>query len=192
MNKVEVNNGWYVFVADYLDSSAANDTFTYFIENLPWKTGEIKLFGKVHPIPRKQVYFSDDNLSYSYSGKKLEIDEWNKKVLELKVGLSSSLHVEFNACLANLYRDGQDSNGWHSDNEKELGINPVIASLSFGTTRRFDLKHKLTNQKLSFQLTSGSLLVMGGEMQQFWKHQVPKEKKVQDPRVNLTFRKIIV
>ena len=90
-----------------------------------------------------------------------------------------------------MYRNGQDSNGWHADDEKELGQNPIIASLSFGATRRFDLKHKLTNERISFELNSGSLLVMGGEMQHFWKHQIPKQKKIDEPRINLTFRKII-
>jgi alkylated DNA repair dioxygenase AlkB len=88
----------------------------------------------------------------------------------------------------NLYRNGQDSNGWHADNEPELGINPVIASLSLGATRRFDLRHNLSNKKISIDLTNGSLLLMKGEMQHFWKHQIAKSKKVDAARVNLTFR----
>ena len=163
----------------------------YLLNELNWKSGEIKLFGKVYPIPRKQVYFSDNGLSYSYSGKELIIDAWDENVLNMKRRLQALLNVEFNACLSNLYRNGQDSNGWHSDNEKELGTNPIIASVSFGATRRFDLKHQSNKQKLSFQLTSGSLLVMGGEMQHFWKHQIPKQKNINDPRVNLTFRQVL-
>jgi len=191
MERVELNNGWYIFEENFYNSPKSEVLHSYLINELPWKSGEIKLFGKVHPIPRKQVYFSDNRLSYSYSGKELVIDAWDENVLGIKSRVEALLNVEFNACLANLYRNGQDSNGWHSDNEKELGKNPIIASVSFGATRRFDLMHKATKQKLSFQLTSGSLLVMGGEMQHFWKHQIPKQNKIDESRVNLTFRKII-
>jgi alkylated DNA repair dioxygenase AlkB len=191
MERVELNNGWYIFEENFYDSLKSEVLHSYLINELPWKSGEIKLFGKVHPIPRKQVYFSDNRLSYSYSGKELVIDTWDENVLGIKSRVEALLNVEFNACLANLYRNGQDSNGWHSDNEKELGKNPIIASVSFGATRRFDLMHQATKQKLSFQLTSGSLLVMGGEMQHFWKHQIPKQNKIDESRVNLTFRKII-
>ena len=186
MKRVELNNGWYIFLENFYSSSESTHLLNYLLNELNWKSGEIKLFGKVYPIPRKQVYFSDNGLSYSYSGKELIIDAWDENVLNMKRRLQALLNVEFNACLSNLYRNGQDSNGWHSDNEKELGTNPIIASVSFGATRRFDLKHQSNKQKLSFQLTSGSLLVMGGEMQHFWKHQIPKQKNINDPRVNLT------
>lgn len=191
MKRVELNNGWYIFLENFYSSSESTHLLNYLLNELPWKSGEIKLFGKVYPIPRKEVYFSDNKLSYSYSGKELIIDIWDENVLEIKSRVEALLNVEFNACLSNLYRNGKDSNGWHADNEKELGKNPIIASLSFGATRRFDLRHQSTKEKLSFQLTSGSLLVMGGEMQHFWKHQIPKQKNVNDPRVNLTFRQVL-
>jgi alkylated DNA repair dioxygenase AlkB len=191
MKRIEVNNGWYIFIENFFETPKSEALHSYFINKLPWKSGEIKLFGKVYPIPRKEVYFSDNKLSYSYSGKELIIDVWDENVLEIKGRVEALLNVEFNACLSNLYRNGQDSNGWHADNEKELGKNPIIASVSFGATRRFDLRHQSTKEKLSFQLTSGSLLVMGGEMQHFWKHQIPKQKNVNDPRVNLTFRQVL-
>ena len=191
MKRVELNNGWYIFLENFYSSSESTHLLNYLLNELNWKSGEIKLFGKVYPIPRKQVYFSDNGLSYYYSGKELIIDAWDENVLNMKRRLQALLNVEFNACLSNLYRNGQDSNGWHSDNEKELGTNPIIASVSFGATRRFDLKHQSNKQKLSFQLTSGSLLVMGGEMQHFWKHQIPKQKNINDPRVNLTFRQVL-
>ncbi len=105
--------------------------------------------------------------------------------------LELSVSAKFNAVLFNLYRNGNDSNGWHSDNEKSLGKNPIIASLSLGETRRFDLKHNLNNSKISFNLKTGSLFVMGGEMQHFWKHQLPKMSKINAPRINLTFRKMV-
>ena len=190
MNKVQVKNGWYIFLEDFYDAPAAKKLYDDLLDNLPWKSGEIKLFGKVHAVPRKQVYFSDDNLNYSYSGKQLDIDPWDERMLSIKKRLETELGTPFNACLANLYRNGLDSNGWHADDEKELGVNPLIASLSFGTTRRFDLKHTLTNEKISFELNTGSLLVMGGEIQHFWKHQIPKQKKIESGRINLTFRNI--
>lgn len=191
MIKNQIINGWYLYFEDFLEESKSIELLEYYMNNLPWKSGEITLFGKTCPIPRKQVYFSDDNLSYGYSGKELVIDEWDPLVLAIKDEIEVFVGEQFNACLANLYRDGQDSNGLHADNEKELGINPIIASVSFGATRRFDLKHTRTQEKLSFDLKSGSLFVMGGEMQHHWKHQIPKQRNVQEPRVNLTFRKII-
>lgn len=112
-------------------------------------------------------------------------------MLQLKLRLEQEFDIQFNSVLANLYRDGKDSNGWHADNEKELGKNPIIASLSFGSERRFDLKHQLTKKKISFDLKNGALLIMGGEMQHFWKHQIAKSSKISEQRINLTFRRII-
>ncbi|MDG0974571.1 MAG: alpha-ketoglutarate-dependent dioxygenase AlkB [Crocinitomicaceae bacterium] len=191
MVKVEITNGWYVHEENYIHQNLAEEILNTLFRELPWKSGEIQLFGKVYIIPRKQVYFSENQLGYSYSGKQLVIDVWHPTVLEIKEKVSKELNSEFNACLANLYRNGLDSNGWHADNEKVLGENPLIASLSFGATRRFDLRHKVTNEKLSVELKSGSLFVMGGEMQHYWKHQLPKQRKVKEPRINLTFRRII-
>ena len=119
------------------------------------------------------------------------VSEWNETLSEIKKKVEKISESSFNACLANLYRDGKDSNGWHADNEKELGKNPIIASLSFGATRTFKLKHLQTNEKIDIELTTGSLLIMGGEMQHYWKHQIPKTKKFKAPRINLTFRKLI-
>ena len=99
--------------------------------------------------------------------------------------------MQFNCVLVNLYRNGQDSNGWHADNEPELGKNPMIASVSLGATRRFDLRHNITKEKISFDLTNGSLLLMKGEIQHFWKHQITKTKKIDAARINLTFRMLI-
>lgn len=131
--------------------------------------------------------------TYSYSGKKLRVNPFTPELDILKNKILHFLRehgipAEFNSVLANLYRDGRDSNGWHADNEKELGQNPLIASLSLGAERRFDLRHNLTGEKISMPLTSGSLLVMGGELQHFWKHQVAKSTRALAPRINLTFR----
>lgn len=191
MIKTAITDGWYIWEPDYFLPEQSDAYFGSFLAQLPWRGGEVQLFGKTFQIPRKQVYFADEGKAYSYSGKSLHLEPWNNEVNEIKEKLNQNLGHHFNACLANLYRDGNDSNGWHSDDEKELGINPIIASLSFGTTRAFQLKHKTTDERLNFELTHGSLLVMGGEMQHHWKHQLPKRKGVHEPRVNLTFRKII-
>jgi alkylated DNA repair dioxygenase AlkB len=190
MIKQTIRNGWYIWEPNYFSTQQAERCFSYFYDRLPWKGGRIKLFGKEYEIPRKQVYFSTEEYGYAYSGKSLEIIPWNDEVLAIRNRLQKDFSVEFNACLANLYRDGSDSNGWHSDDEKELGVNPIIASISFGVARDFQLKHKTTSERLVFKLTPGSLLVMGGEMQHYWKHQLPKRKGVYEPRINLTFRKI--
>ena len=189
--KQEVKNGWFIFEPNFLSEVRKNQLFKELHESLAWKGGEIKLFGKQHAIPRKEVYFSDNQKEYAYAGKKMKISEWNSSVNILKTELNKRFNQDFNACLCNLYQDGKDSNGWHADNEKELGLNPVIASVSLGATRKFSVKHNQTKQKFDFQLNSGSLLIMGGEMQHFYKHTVPKQLKVNAPRINLTFRRII-
>lgn len=186
----ELKDGWYYFNPTYFSEQEANFFLNFCRDSLSWESGSITLFGKTHPTPRLEVYFSENELSYSYSGKKLKINPFPDELLSLKRRLELEFSLSFNALLANYYRNGLDSNGWHSDNEKELGQNPLIASLSFGATRRFDLKHHFSGEKIQLHLNSGSLLIMGGTMQHFWKHQVPKERKVHDARINLTFRYI--
>ena len=125
-----------------------------------------------------------------YLPKDNTINIFKKDVEKFKLVWHHFSQEKFNCVLVNLYRNGQDSNGWHADNEPELGINPVIASLSLGATRRFNLRHNLSNKKISIDLTNGSLLLMKGEMQHFWKHQLAKSTKVVNGRINLTFRRI--
>jgi alkylated DNA repair dioxygenase AlkB len=191
MEKLELKNGWIYYGKDFISPENKELLFQQLIQETPWSGGEIKIFGKSYEIPRKQAYMADVGQHYSYSGKSLNLLEWSPTVLALKQKIEVFCDADFNACLLNLYQDGSDSNGWHADNERELGRNPTIASLSFGETRFFDIQHIHTKQKLRFPLESGSLLIMGGEMQHFWKHQIPKQKKINQPRVNLTFRKIV-
>lgn len=190
MNFEQLQNGEIGFIPDFISQELANNCYKLFEHTLPFKQGTIMLFGKTHPIPRLEAFFGIGNQVYSYSGKTLETHLFTKELLELKSLIEETTHQKFNCVLVNLYRDGKDSNGWHADNEPELGKNPVIASLSLGATRRFDLKHNQTNEKRSFELGNGSLLVMKGEMQHFWKHQIAKTTKVSTPRINLTFRYI--
>jgi alkylated DNA repair dioxygenase AlkB len=177
---------------NFLNQNEADDYFNVFNQSIHWKQEEINIYGKKIPLPRKTAWYGDAGSSYSYSGLKLDPEPWTKELFELKSKIESLFTGEkFNSVLLNRYRDGNDKVGWHSDDEKELGINPTIASLSLGATRRFDIKHK-TEPNLShhFELTNGSLIVMKGEMQHHWLHQIPIQKRVVQPRINLTFRTI--
>ena len=161
-------------------------------KEIPWKQEHIKLFGKTHPTPRLTAWHGDTHCVYKYSGVVNQPFPWTPSLLIIKTRIESlSNGTTFNCVLLNFYRDGSDKMGWHSDDEKELGPNPSIASVSFGATRRFDFKHKTeANNKFSIHLESGSLLLMQGDMQHHWLHQIPAQKRIQEPRINLTFRYI--
>lgn len=189
--KKTLKDGWIFYKENFLPPTEADKIFHHLLNTLKWESGEIKMFGKSIKIPREEVYFADKDKNYSYSGRKMDLKDWDEELLILKSKVEEFSLFKFNACLANLYRTGQDSNGWHADNEKMLGKNPVIASLSFGQERKFQLKHNNKQDKFQLKLNHGSLLIMGGGLQHFWKHQVPKEKNVINPRINLTFRNII-
>ena len=161
------------------------------LHDLNWETGFIKIFGKTHQIPRLQAWYADNEIEYTYSGKKLQRHNWNNLLLEIKEKIENITSFKFNSVLANLYRDGNDSMGLHSDDEKELGKKPVIASLSLGETREIYFKHKNKKLNLIIPQVSGQLIVMHGKTQEYWKHEIKKTKKIKKPRINLTFRNII-
>ena len=161
------------------------------LHDLNWETGFIKIFGKTHQIPRLQAWYADNEIEYTYSGKKLQRHNWNNLLLEIKEKIENITSFKFNSVLANLYRDGNDSMGLHSDKEKELGKKPVIASLSLGETREIYFKHKNKKLNLIIPQASGQLIVMHGKTQEYWKHEIKKTKKIKKPRINLTFRNII-
>jgi alkylated DNA repair dioxygenase AlkB len=177
----------------FIFSDKANAYFQLLLHNIQWKQEEIVVFGKKHLEPRLTAWYADEGTHYAYSNKILQPKDWSVELLELKTKIEDILPGKsFNSVLLNLYRDGNDKMGWHSDNEKELGPNPCIASLSFGATRFFDLKHKQDKTKrFRFELSSGTLLVMSGSLQDYWLHQVPPQKKVKEPRINLTFREVV-
>jgi alkylated DNA repair dioxygenase AlkB len=184
----EIENGEIAFVPDWLSEEQANHYYQLFQKELPFEQGSITIFGKTHPIPRLEAFFGISNQVYAYSGKTLKTNHFTKELLEIKTKIEEITKEKFNCVLVNLYRDGKDSNGWHADNEPELGKNPTIASVTLGAMRRFDLRHNITKEKISIELNHGSLLIMKGEMQHFWKHQIAKTTKVSTPRINLTFR----
>jgi alkylated DNA repair dioxygenase AlkB len=169
----------------------ADGIYQELLEKTPWQQDTIKLFGKTHLQPRLTALYGNENKPYSYSNIKMEPHPWNPLLREINLKLASEINNTFTSVLLNLYRDGKDSNGWHADNEKELGKNPVIASLSFGAERAFHLQHN-TEKTLKHKiiLEHGSLLVMKGTTQHYWKHQIPKTAKEIGNRINLTFRNI--
>jgi len=175
----------------FLDHDLAGSFFKIFLNELEWRQHPIKIFGKLLPQPRLTSLYGINDQSYTYSNLTLKPHIYTPQLLEINEKLKEFTKVNFTHCLANLYRNGNDSMGWHSDNEKELGKNPIIASLSFGATRRFQLKHKTESTlKYQMELEQGSLLLMEGTTQHFWKHQLPKTAKPISSRINLTFRTI--
>jgi len=158
----------------------------------PWRNDPITVFGKTYPQPRMTSLHGHTTDSYGYSGIVMQPNPMRKPLLDIEQKLQAFTKETFTTVLLNLYRDGQDSNGWHADNEKELGVNPVIASVSLGASRYFHLKHNSDkSQRLKLELTHGSLLLMEGATQHFWKHQIAKTAKKVGPRINLTFRKVL-
>lgn len=162
------------------------------IDTIPWRAEKVTVWGKKFDQPRLIAWFGEEGKSYTYSGIHMNPNPWTSELLALKGELEKIVQVEFNSVLLNYYRDERDSMGFHSDDEKELGSQPVIASLSLGEERTFVFKHKrLENLKIEkIKLTSGSLLVMKGDTQKNWKHGIEKESQPCGPRVNLTFRRI--
>jgi len=161
------------------------------LNTIPWKHDETKIFGRHIITKRKAALYGDKEFEYSYSGTNKTALPWTKELLELKTMVEEVCNSNFNSCLLNLYHSGDEGMGWHSDDEKALGKNNIIASMSLGAERRFDFRHKITKEKVSKILENGSLIVMGGTTQRYWQHCLPKTKKISVPRVNLTFRTII-
>jgi len=159
---------------------------------IQWQQDKIELYGRTIDLPRLTAWYGDPGKSYTYSGILMRPHAWTRHLLRIKKRIEEEVEVEFSSVLLNLYRTGRDSVGWHSDNERELGRNPVIGSVSFGETRMFQMRH-LTRKKLSrveIPLGHGSLLLMKGTTQHYWEHQVPKTAQTVEPRINLTFRVI--
>lgn len=159
--------------------------------NILWKQDYIRLYGKKIPLPRLTSWYGDEGKAYKYSGILSQPNPWNKGLLYIKEQIEKIAGAQFNSVLINWYRNGEDYLNWHTDDEPELGKNPTIASVNFGEARDFQVRHNDDHQlKFTVPLQHGSVLIMSGEMQHFWEHAVPKRKKVQHSRFNLTFRMI--
>ena len=175
----------------YANWRAFPDISNILFKNINWKQDSINMFGKDIPLPRLTSWYGDGGKEYTYSGISSKPNAWNRGLLHIKNQIEQSFDVHFNSVLLNWYRDGEDYLNWHSDNEKELGLNPTIASANFGQTRDFAIRRKDDkSQKMVLPLKHGTLLIMSGELQHYWEHSVPKRKKVTGSRFNLTFRQI--
>ncbi len=180
-----------VYFPELFEAQKAHLLFEKLYREIPWQQDDITVFGKNHPQPRLTALFGNEGKPYSYSNIVMQPHPWNAILTFIKEEVEAACGEKFTTVLLNLYRDGKDSNGWHADNERELGRNPVIASVSFGAERVFHLQHNsIKEAKQKIVLEHGSLLLMGGTTQHFWKHQIPKTAKPIGPRINLTFRSI--
>ncbi|NKI27763.1 alpha-ketoglutarate-dependent dioxygenase AlkB [Arenibacter sp. 6A1] len=179
------------YFPNFLTGTEADHYFTTLLTTVPWQQDLITVFGKTHPQPRLTALYGNNDKPYSYANITMHPNSFTPLLLALKDKVDTVAGICFTSCLLNLYRTGKDSNGWHADNEKELGLHPVIASISLGEERYFHLKHKTkTAHKHKIRLQHGSLLLMKGETQQHWLHQIPKTTKAIKERINLTFRVI--
>ncbi len=177
------------YYPNFFGGVLATELFQKLIEETPWQQDRITLFGKTHAQPRLTALFGNEGKTYRYSNVVMYPHAWSPVLTDIKTKIEEVCSEHFTTVLLNYYRDGKDSNGWHADNERELGRNPIIASVSFGAERNFHLQHNtIKDQKLKIKLEHGSLLVMKGATQHFWKHQIPKTALPVGARINLTFR----
>lgn len=177
------------YYPNFFSSDEADFLFKCLRSTVPWQQDKIQVFGKEYLQPRLTALYGNNGKSYSYSHITMKPHTFSSELLKIKNKVDKHCNVDFTTCLINLYRNGKDSNGWHADNEKELGTNPIIASVSLGEERFFHLKHRACKaQRYKLLLEAGSLLVMSGETQKYWLHQIPKTSRILDERINLTFR----
>lgn len=177
------------FAPDFLTPGETATLFRDLHDHIQWKQETLTLYGKQILTPRLTAWYGDEGISYRYSGKTFTALPWTEGLRTIKGKAEAFAGSQFNSVLLNYYRNGNDSMSWHSDDERELGINPVIASVNLGQVRRFDFRRRDDHaDKHSVLLTDGSILVMKGEIQHYWQHQLPKSKRAAGARINLTFR----
>ncbi|MEO6518997.1 MAG: alpha-ketoglutarate-dependent dioxygenase AlkB [Pseudoxanthomonas sp.] len=192
INELALTGAELRYAPQWMPAAQADALFRELRDSIDWQTHRIRLFGRNVDSPRLSSWIGDAGSSYTYSGVRFEPQAWPTALVAVRQHLMQTLGYEFNSVLANLYRDGRDCMGWHADNEPELGKQPVIASLSLGATRRFVLKaFREPSRKLEIALPHGSLLVMGGDTQQHYRHALPRTARPVAERINLTFRRIM-
>jgi alkylated DNA repair dioxygenase AlkB len=179
-----------LYIPGVFDESSCTALFASLLDTIDWKEDQLVMFGKLITTKRKVAWVGDAGCSYTYSGVKKFPQTWTPALLEIKQRIEALAHHEFNSCLLNLYHDGSEGMGWHSDDEKELDQAAPIASVSFGGERKFAFKHKSDRTSVSLTLANGSVLLMHTPTQQFWQHSLTKTKRAVAPRINLTFRAI--
>lgn len=172
-------------------ASEIEDFFNLLSTGINWEHDEVMMFGKKIITKRKVAWYGEKPFDYTYSHVKKTALYWNDTLKAIKDKVEKASCETYNSCLLNLYHNGEEGMGWHTDNEKELKKDGAIASVSFGAVRKFAFKHKETQDKVELTLDNGSLLVMKGRTQSHWLHRLPPSKKVVQPRINLTFRTII-
>ena len=190
MKQLPITQGELLYDPEFLLPTDAEQLYNTLEQQLNWRQDSIRMFGRIVKIPRLQCFQGEPGISYLYSGLTLYTTPWHPAIEQLKLQIETISGFKFNSVLINFYRDGKDSMGWHSDDEPELGPEPVIASISLGQPRRFLLRHRsdksIPPQELL--LNSGSLLIMAGQLQHYWHHSVPKTSRQMAGRINLTFR----
>ena len=190
---IKANNLSVKYIENFFDFDQSQLYMKHLTNDIKWKREKIRMWGKEIVTKKRIAWYADEGKSYTYSGSTFYPVQWDEVLLEIKKQVEQHIRFQFNSVLLNEYKSGEVGMGWHSDDEKELGIDPIIASLSFGANRDFIFKHKTDKsfEKIKIHLKSGSLLIMSGSTQHYWKHSLPKRLKVREPRVNLTFRKIL-
>ena len=181
------------YIENFFDFDQSQLYMKHLTNDIKWKREKIRMWGREIVTKKRIAWYADEGKSYTYSGSTFHPDQWNELLLEIKKHVEQYIKFQFNSVLLNEYPNGKVGMGWHSDDERELGIDPIIASLSFGANRDFIFKHKTDKSvdNIKIHLKSGSLLLMLGSTQHHWKHSLPKRLKVREPRINLTFRKIL-
>ncbi|HRH56335.1 MAG TPA: alpha-ketoglutarate-dependent dioxygenase AlkB [Chitinophagales bacterium] len=186
------SDGTVIYYGKVLNHDVSINYFDALMHKIEWKNDEAVIFGKHMITKRKVAWYGDTNFTYTYSNITKEALPWTNELLELKQLAEKITKTTYNSCLLNLYHNGDESMAWHSDDEKTLGKHMSIASFSFGAARKFSFKHKITHQKVSLILENGSLLEMKDATQENWWHRLPKTKLIHQPRINLTFRTIVL
>ncbi len=173
------------------DKPNAENLFREMQQHLHWQHDELMMFGKKITTNRKVAWYGDKTYTYTYSRTTKTALLWHPLLLPIREKTETVTNASFNACLCNFYHHGNEGMTWHSDDDKEFGLNPTIASLSFGAERTFSFRHKITKEVISIILESGSVLLMKANTQSHWMHALPKSAKIKDPRINLTFRLVV-
>ncbi len=180
------------YIPQFYSQEESKILFQRLSQEIKWKNDVVIIFGKKMVMNRLSAWYAEQALEYTYSKITRKAEIFNDIMLEIKSKIEKETGERFNSCLLNFYHSGNDGMGWHSDDENSMVKNSCIASLSLGESRVFHFKHNIEKTKVSISLENGSLLLMKNEIQQYWKHSLPKSKKVKSPRINLTFRKSVV
>ncbi len=190
-SKTTVLPAGFDYLPDFMSPQNASLVYEHLIAHLPWQQPTIEVYGKSHLVPRLQCWMADKGVQYHYSGKLFTASGWEQTVWDIKGQVERATSMGFNSALINLYRNGDDKMGWHSDDEQELGVSPAVVTVSLGAKRTFQFRHNIVAETHNLELAHGSLLLMKPGVQASYKHAVPARKKITQSRISLTFRNIV-